>query len=323
LLGRDDIDAVVIATPDHMHAIPCLEAARARKDEDVYCEKPLTVTVAEGRLICDAVQQNGCIFQTGSQQRSEFDGKFRQAVEIVRNGRLGALKRVTVGVGGPAVACDLPAEEQPADVDWNLWLGPAAYRGYNHILCPQGNHDHFPAWRAYREFGGGGLADMGAHHFDIAQWALDMDGSGPVRIEPPDRDATSGLKFIYAGGIEMLHGSPEGCTFEGTEGRLYVNRPVIQSVPETILREPLGEGAELVYRATDHRRNWLDCIRSRETPICPAEVGHRSATVCHLANIAYWLRRPLDWDPQREQFVDDDEANGLLSREPRQPWSYT
>jgi predicted dehydrogenase len=321
LLARPDIDAVVIATPDHAHAIPCLEAARAKKN--IYCEKPLTLTIREGRLIADCVGANGVIFQTGSQQRSEFDGKFRRAVEVVRSGRLGTLTKITIGVGGPAVACDLPEEDPPTDVDWDKWLGPAAWRGYNRILCPQGNHRHFPAWRDYREFGGGGLADMGAHHFDIAQWALDMDESGPVRIEPSPGDATSGLKFVYKSGVEMFHGSPEGCTFEGTAGKLYVNRPVLESDPADILQEPFAEDAPRVYHATNHRRNWLECIRSREAPICPAEVGHRSATICHLANIAYRLRRQLDWDPEREQFVSDDEANALLSREPRPPWSYS
>jgi predicted dehydrogenase len=321
LLARDDIDAVVIATPDHAHAIPCLQAARAKKD--IYCEKPLTHTIGEGRLIARAVNENKVIFQTGSQQRSEFNGKFRQAVELVRNGRIGKLQTIRIGVSGPPVPCDLPEEPQPENVDWDLWLGPAALRPYNQILCPKGNHNHFPAWRSYAEFGGGGVADMGAHHFDIAQWAMAMDDSGPVRIEPPDAPATSGLKFTYADVVEMFHGGPDGCTFEGSRGKIYVNRPVIESDPEEILKEPLGESEERVYHATDHRRNWIECIRSRKQPICTAEVGHRSATVCHLANIAYRLRRPLKWNPELEQFVDDGEANKLLLREPRKPWSYT
>ena len=177
--------------------------------------------------------------------------------------------------------------------------------------------------RNYLEFGGGGLADMGAHHFDIAQWALAMDDSGPITIEPPDEPATSGLKFVYATGVEMFHGGPDGCTFEGTGGKIYVNRPTLQSDPSDILKEPLSEDSQRVYRATDHRRNWIECIRSRKPPICTAEVGHRSATVCHLANIAYRLRRSLKWNPQQEQFVDDTEANKLLLHEPRKPWSYT
>src|SRR5262249_35041755 len=158
----------------------------------------------------------------GSQQRSEFDGKFRTAVELVRNGRIGQLKTVRVGVGGPPVPCNLPEEEVPKGTEWNLWLGPAPLRGYNPELCPKGVPSHFRAWRNYREYGGGALADMGAHHFDIAQWALDMDSSGPVKIEPPEGKKKTGLKFTYANGVEMFHGGPSGCLFIGTEGTIYV-----------------------------------------------------------------------------------------------------
>ncbi len=162
---------------------------------------------------------------------------------------------------------------------------------------------------------------MGAHHFDIAQWALDRDGSGPVKIEPPEgKKATSGLRFVYADGVVMIHGGKSGCTFEGEKGTLYVDRGVIQSDPAGILKEPLPKDAQRVYHATDHRGNWLECIRTKKEPICPAEVGHRSATVCLLGNIGYWLGRPLRWDPKDERFVGDDEANKLLSRELRAPW---
>jgi predicted dehydrogenase len=318
LLARDDIDAVVIATPDHWHAIPCVLAAQAKKD--IYCEKPLTHTIAKGRKISAAVRENKVIFQTGSQQRSEFGGKFRQAVELVRNGRIGKVKTIRIGVGGPPVACDLPTQEVPAGTDWNLWLGPAAERGYNEILCPKGIHKHFPAWRQYKEYGGGAVADMGAHHFDIAQWALDMDGSGPVLVEPPAKGETTGLKFTYANGVEMFHGGPSGCTFEGTDGTIYVDRNKIESTPASILETPLGDGDKRVYFADNHARNWLDCIASRKDPICPSEVGASSAAVCHLANIGYELRRPLKWDPEAQQFPGDAEANALLDRPRREPW---
>jgi predicted dehydrogenase len=318
LLERKDIDAVVIATPDHWHAIPSVLAARAGKH--VYGEKPLTLTIAEGRAVADAVKTANVVFQTGSQQRSEFGGKFRQAVELVRNGRVGAVKTVHVGVGDAARPCDLAEEAVPEGTDWDLWLGPAPKRGYSPVLCPKGIHNHFPAWRDYREYANGGLADMGAHHFDIAQWALDMDGSGPVKVEPPPGNEKRGLKFTYANGVAMYHGGPSGCTFVGTNGLLYVDRGVIQSQPEGILKDPLPEGAKRVYHATDHRGNWLECVRSRKETICPAEVGHSSATVCQLANIGYWLRRPLSWDPRAERFVGDDEANKLVSREMRAPW---
>jgi predicted dehydrogenase len=318
LLTRKDVDAVVIATPDHWHAIACILAARAGKD--IYCEKPLTHSIAEGRRIVEEVAKAKVIFQTGSQQRSEFGGHFRKAVELVRNGRIGKLKTVRIGVGGPAVPCDLPTQEIPEGTDWDFWLGPAPKRGYNEVLCPKGVHNHFPAWRNYLEYAGGGLADMGAHHFDIAQWALDMDASGPVKVEPPAGKETKGLKFTYANGVEMFHGGEADCVFVGTDGTVLASREYLRTKPEGILKEPIGEKDFHVYPSSDHRRNWLECVRSRKACICPAEVGHRSATICHLGNIGYRLRRTLTWDPVQERFVDDDEANRLLYREPRPAW---
>jgi predicted dehydrogenase len=323
LLARQDIDAVLIATPDHWHAIACVLAARAKKD--IYCEKPLTLAISQGRRIVDEVRKNNVIFQTGSQQRTEFGGRFRTAVELVRNGRIGKVKTIRIGIGDPAVACNLPAQQTPEGTDWNLWLGPAPKREFNEILCPKGVHHHFPAWRSYREYGGGGLADMGAHHFDIAQWALDMDASGPIEVIPPkDPRAKAGLRFTYANGVVMYHNEFAGpradCIFEGTEGTIFVSRDSLKTTPESILQEPLGEKAFRVYPARDHRRNWLECVRSRKQTICPAEVGHRSATICHLANIGYQLHRPLKWDPAQEQFQNDAEANGMVTRELREPW---
>jgi predicted dehydrogenase len=320
LLARKDIDAVLIATPDHWHAIPAIAAARAGKD--IYCEKPLTRTIAEGRALVKAVDDAKVVFQTGSQQRTEFGGRFRQAVELVRNGYLGDIKTVRIGVGGPAVACDLPTEPIPAGTDWEMWQGPAAERGYNQILCPQGVHNHFPAWRKYKEYAGGALADMGAHHFDIAQWALGTDGTGPTSIEPPsDPSATTGLKFTYANGVEMFHGGPNGCTFEGTKGTLYVDRPKIESNPANIATHVIGPDEKHVYHADNQHRDWLDCIRSRKTPICSAEIGHRSCSICLLGNIGYWLHRPLTWDPVKEVFANDDEANKLVVGQMRSPWT--
>lgn len=321
LLARPDLDAVVIATPDHWHALPCVLAARAGKH--VYCEKPLTRTIGEGRRVVRAAAENKIVFQTGSQQRSEHGGVFRKAVELIRNGRIGTVKSVRVGVGDPAISCDLPEQPTPAGTDWDRWLGPAPSRGFSEVLCPNGVHQHFPHWRKYREYSNGGLADMGAHHFDIAQWALDLDDSGPVRVEPPtDPKATTGLRFVYANGIEMIHGGPSGCTFEGTEGTLHVDRDFIKTSPESIAKETLGDQAKRVYRATNHKRNWIECIRNRKETICPAEVGHRTATVCILANIGYWLHRNLQWDPKAERFVNDDGANQLLDPAMRGPWSW-
>ncbi len=319
LLNRRDLDAVVIATPDHWHAIPAILAARARKD--IYCEKPLSLTIAESRAMVRAARDGDIIFQTGSQQRTEFNGNFRKAVEYVRSGRLGRLRTVRVGVGGPARPCDLPAEQTPEGVNWDLWNGPSPARAFHHELCPLGIHRHFPRWRDFREYAGGGLADMGAHHFDIAQWALGMDHSGPTQIHPPERGNT-GLRFVYANGVEMFHGGPSGCTFEGADGRIYVDRGRIESTPASILQQPLTErDFHLPAVGNNHRQNWLDCIRSRRRPVADVEIGARSAQVCQLGNIGYQLRRALRWNPEREEFVQDDEANRLRSRENRAPWN--
>ncbi|HEY1376406.1 MAG TPA: Gfo/Idh/MocA family oxidoreductase [Gemmataceae bacterium] len=318
LLARKDIDAVVIATPDHWHAIPCILAARAGKD--IYCEKPLTHHVAEGRRIVDEVARAKVIFQTGSQQRSEYESRFRKAVELVRNGRIGKVHTVHIGIGDPAVPCDLAEEPVPPGTDWDFWLGPAPKRGYNAVLCPKGVHRGYPNWRKYKEYAGGGVADFGAHHYDIAQWALDMDNSGPVKIEPPEGDAKRGLKLTYANGVVIHHGGRVDCQFEGTDGVIKVSRASLTTEPEKLLTEPLPEGGWRAYPSNNHRQNWVECVKSRKPTICPAEVGHRSATVCHLTNIGYWLRRPLRWDPAAERFVGDEEANRLLTRQPREPW---
>lgn len=319
LLARRDIDAVVIGTPDHWHAIPAILAARARKD--IYCEKPLALTIAESQDMVRAARDNDVVFQTGSQQRTEFNGYFRKAVEYVRNGRIGRIRTVRVGVGGPARPCDLPNQDTPDGIDWTFWNGPSPARAYNDVLCPRGIHNHFPAWREYREYAGGGLSDMGAHHFDIAQWALDMDNSGPTEIQPPETGGT-GLRFVYANGIEMFHGGPSGCTFIGADGEIHVDRPGIRSTPATILEQPLGErDFRLPAAGANHRQNWLDCIRSRRRPVADVEIGARTSQVCSLGNLAYQLRRNLRWDPARGEFVNDAEANRLRSRENREPWN--
>jgi predicted dehydrogenase len=325
LLAHADLDAVVIATPDHWHTIPCLLAARAKKH--IYCEKPLTHTVAEGRRIVTEVAANQVVFQTGSQQRSEFGGHFRRAVEYVWNGRIGKLKTIRIGVGAPPRTCDLPAQDTPEGTNWDLWLGPAPERAYHEVLCPRGVHGHYPLWRHYQEYAGGGLADMGAHHFDIAQWAMEMDGSGPVEVIPPEHPAKGeGLRFVYANGVTMFHNAFEGdvradCVFEGEDGVILVSRGGLSSRPDSILTEPLGADARRVMPSNDHHTNWIEAIRSSAPTICTAEIGHRSATICHLANLGYRLGRPLHWDPAREQFVKDDEANAQLARVARGEWA--
>jgi len=281
----------------------------------------LSLTIAEGRAMVNAARENNIVFQTGSQQRTEFKGYFRQAVEYIRSGRIGKVKTVRVGVGGPAKPCDLPAEPSPAGTNWDLWNGPSPERAFNQVLCPLDIHKHFPAWRNYREYACGGLADMGAHHFDIAQWALGMDDSCPVEIHPP-ASGDSGLRFVYANGVEMFHGGPSGATFEGELGTIYVDRKGIESTPKSILETPLGEkDFKLPAIAASHKQNWVDCIKSRAKPVADVAIGARTAQVCQLGNIGYWLRRPLKWNPAKEEFINDAEANKLRSRENRAPWN--
>ena len=317
LLARNDIDAVVIATPDHWHTHPIVEAAKAKKD--IYCEKPLTLTIAEAKVAIDAVRKHDVVFQTGSQQRSGRE--FRYACELVRNGRIGKIVRVNAAVGGPSRWCDLPEEEMEPGLDWNLWLGQAPMRPYNSILSPRGVHDHFPAWRNYREYSGGGMTDWGAHHFDIAQWGLGMDESGPVEIIPPeDENAQSGVKYLYENGVELIHGGPGGVNFVGTEGEIFVDRGKLASKPEEIIKEPIRDDEIHLYQSPGHQRDWLNCVRSRKRPICDVEIGARSVTVCHLGNLAYWNRRKLRWDPKNWEFPGDAEANTWRDRQRRDPW---
>lgn len=319
MFSNHKLDAVIIGTPDHSHVVQCLLAAR--QGMDIYCEKPLTLTIHEGRVLADVVKKNKIVFQTGSQQRSEYGHRFKKAAELIRNGYLGEIKEVFVNVGGPPVPCDLPGEPIPKGTQWDLWLGPAAYRDYNSILCPEEIHSHFPAFRKYSEFAGGALADIGAHHFDIVQWALGMDDTGPVSITPPEDGSTKNLVFKYANGIKLTHGGKESIKFIGSEGTLSVGRGSISSDPAHILDIELKTTDTPVYNSTNHMRNWIDCIHSRKDPICTAEIGHRSASICHLANLGYLLKRPLNWDPKKEMFVGDENANSHLKRPARAPWN--
>jgi predicted dehydrogenase len=319
IIGRKDIDAVCIATPEHWHAIPAIEAMKAGKD--VYCEKPLTLTLAEGKRCIDVARKYNRVFQTGSQQRSNVFGDFRQAAEFIRSGRLGQIITITVGVGGPSDWCNLPAEESEPGLDWDLWLGPAPERPYNSVLSPRGVHKHFPNWRQYREYAGGGHADMGAHHYDIAQWCLGMDGSDPVEIIPPaGPHAGHGVVYRYANGVVMVHGGRSGCTFTGTKGTLYIDRGKLTSDPAEIVKKPLGEKEVHLEQSPGHHRNWLDCIRSRKRPLADVEIGARSVAITILGNLAYWNHRPLRWDPVNWEFIGDPEANKWLDRERRSPW---
>ncbi len=319
--SREDIDAVMIATPDHWHAITAIEAIKHGKD--VYCEKPLTLSIHEGQVMRDMTRKYGRVFQTGSQQRSEAG--FRVACELVRNGRIGRVHTVHVNVAGPPKECYLPAEATPAGLDWDFWLGPAPYRTYNSDIAPGLDYDGWPNWRAYRDYSGGGMTDWGAHHFDIAQWGLGMDDSGPVDIYPPSDGGFERLTYLYGNGVVMMHGGGEperaGVVFIGTDGKVMVNRGYLETDPPGLKDEALRPGDTALEVSPGHQDNWLECIRTRRRPICDVSIGHRSATVCHLGNIAYWLKRPLKWDPVAERFVNDEEANRLLMRPMRSPWS--
>ncbi len=318
LLKRKDIQAVVIAVPDHWHSVMAILAARAGKD--IYCEKPLSLTIAEGRAMVTEARKHKVVFQTGSMQRSWPE--FRQAVELVRNGYIGEIKTVKVNVGGPPMPYNLTAEPVPGDLDWDFWLGPNTPQVYNHNLAPGLKDDFWAHWRSYREFGGGFMTDWGAHMFDIAQWALDMDDSGPVLITPPDRDHPF-LTYQYASGITMTHEplkDTNGVRFIGTKGEIYVMRGKLETTPAELKDHFIGEKEKQVYHSDNHYKDFLQAMRTRIEPIADVEIGHRTATVCNLGNIAYQLNRPLHWDPVKEAFAGDDQANQLRTRAMRKEW---
>lgn len=346
LLESKEIDAVLISTPDHWHALPTIHACEAGKD--VYCEKPLTLTIAEGQTMIKVARRTNRIVQCGSQQRS--DAKFRQACEYVRNGRLGKIKRVLVGLTGVNWTKDplVPDSEPPPELDYNFWLGPAPWRPYN----KQRVHYYF---RFFWDYSGGQMTNWGAHHLDIAQWALGMDESGPVEIQgtgefDPQKRFESpvkfGISYKYANGVvvecrspqiqvaallpdkqeqarEILDGKTEfnGCIFEGEKGLLYVNRGVIRVWPDSIFDEPIKDSETRLYVSKEHHENWLDCIKSRKLPICDVAIGHRSATVCHLGNISIRTGKKLKWDPAKEAIVGDTEAAKWVSKAYRAPWA--
>ncbi len=322
LLSRKDIDAVVIATPDHWHAIMVTEAAREGKD--IYCEKPLSLTVREARLMVRAVDRYERILQTGSMQRSST--LFRQACELIRNGYIGDVKEAGINIHSDSyplssVDCKLPGEPVPDYLDWEMWLGPAPWRPYNAKLSPPISEDVFPHWRDYKDYSGGMMTDWGAHHFDIVQWALDMDQSGPVEIFPPGGDIRE-LTYRYASGVIMRLDEKlgNGVLFTGSEGSIFVSRSRIITQPENLARIRLAPDQIHLYESSDHLENWLTCIRKRQNPICPAEIGCRSVTVCHTGNIAFWTGQPLDWDPVNEEFTGNEAANRLLCQPMRSPW---
>jgi len=325
LLARNDIDAVSVTTPDHWHAIPTIMAARAGKH--IYCQKPLSLTIAEGRMMVEAVRRHGVILQTGSQHRSKETMRF--ACELVCNGRIGRVKRALTSLGQHGLRFDIDTWEPtpvPEGFDYDLWLGPAPLVPHHPSRC-------FYTFRFVQDYSGGETTNTGAHKFDIVQWGLGTERTGPIEIEDLGSefpktglfDTVSRIHFRarYANGVELIctpGGVSGAARFEGTEGSVHVDWNSMRTDPESLATTVIGPNEIHLYESHDHKRNFLDCIKSGRDPITPVEVGHRSASVCHLANIAMKLGRKLHWDPDEEHFVGDDRANRLLSKPLRAPW---
>lgn len=348
IIGRKDIDAVCIATPDHWHAIVTLAALRAGKD--VYCEKPLTHNIHEAVEVIRAVDANGRVLQTGSMQRSMAE--FRVACELVQNGVIGKVERVECSFGDPGRPCDLPEETMEPGLDWNMWCGPGPIRGYNSILSPRGVHKHFPAWRDYKEYGSGMVGDWGAHHLDIAQWGLGMDNSGPVEvITPADPNAKRGAKLLYANGVTVEHKDGFGVDFFGSGGEVKVNRGQFvlivdgktitdfsgkrskEDAPDPIKASSCGAACRKatdlylrdakikLYASTNHISDFLACVKSRKKPITSEQVGGRSAICCHLINQSYYHHTNIKWDPAKLTFAEGSGESAWMTRDYRAPWS--
>jgi predicted dehydrogenase len=337
LLERDDIHVIVNGTPDHWHTLVNIAALKSGKD--VYSEKPLTLTIDEGKRLVQTVRETGRVLQTGSQQRS--DKNFRLACELVRNGRLGKLQHVHVWLPHGRREGPFAAQPVPAGLDWDTWLGPTPAVDY----VPERCHGVFRYWWDYS---GGTMTDWGAHHLDIAQWGTGFDRSGPVSVEGKPRVEMIPGGFTAYSEYEVHYRYPDGATltcesttasawngavidrdrqqhgvkFEGSDGSIFVTRGKIEASDPELLAAPLPLSATRLYVSDNHMRNFFDCVHSREQPICDAEIGHRSVSVCHLGVIALRLGRKLAWDPEREEFPGDPEANQQLNREMRKPWTW-
>lgn len=349
VLDRKDIDAVMIATPDHWHTKIAVEAMLAGKD--VYCEKPLTLTIDEGKLIEKMVKQTGRVFQVGTMQRTESDQRFLQAIALIRDGRIGEVKKVTCGINRMEESPVIPAVNVPEGLDWDLWLGPAPkvpYRALPELRqgygggVPLYSNCHY-SFRNWHEYSGGKLTDWGAHHVDIACWALGATDTGPSKIAPIDyklpveykdgwpvvddryNAATQfSIRVDMPNNVEMIITSEgdNGILFEGTAGRFFVNRGKIAGKPvEDLKDKPLPEGAiEKVYGgpvSANHTANFIEGMKSRKQPISDVWSHNRMLEICHLSNIAMRLGRELKWDPVKREIVGDEQANTFLARENR------
>lgn len=338
LIARKDIDAVCIATPDHWHAIQTIAALESGKD--VFCEKPLTHNVHESVEVMKAVKNNKRVLQTGSMQRSSRE--FRIACELVRNGVIGEVKRTAVNIGGPGRPCDLKTEKDEPGLDWDMWIGPGPMRGYSSVLSPRGVHGHFPAWRNYKEYGGGMVCDWGAHMIDIIQWGLNKDSSGPVATIPAkDPKATKGALLVYEGDIHMMHGEGQGATFYGTDGRVECHRGLLglykgdkliagksdrndksknlNQEMDRIEAEILKDAKVKLYDSNNHVGDFLNSMKSRKKPITNEVVGARTSIACHLLNQTYYNQTAIAWDPKKNTFAKGGDPR-WLTRNYRGQW---
>ncbi len=326
IISRDDIDAVVIASPDHWHAIMTIAAAKAGKH--IYCEKPLTRTVAEGAAVREAIKKYGVVFQHGTQQRS--DPRMVFGCELVLNGRIGKLQNVKLGIPGGARLGVQSVEPVPAGFDYDMWLGPAPLAPYCKKRC-EGGISH--SWYFLSDYCIGHLSGWGAHHIDSAAQGCGTDYTGPVEVEGKgdfpaeglyDTAVTWKIKYTFANGVTWdctdTSQNKMGIIFEGTDGWVYIWRDTIEAKPKELLREIIRPDEIRLYKSTDHRRNFIDCIKTGGQTASPIEVAHRSNTICSLGDIAMRLGRKLKWDPEKEQFAEDGEANRMLSRPYRSPW---
>jgi len=317
LVARADIDAVVVTTPDHWHVPISLAAVKAGKD--VYCEKPLTLTVREGRVLADAVRRYGRILQTGTQHRSNSRRRF--ICELIRNGRIGKLHTIKCSIGGGPSCEPQPPMPVPKGFDYDMWLGQAPWTPYTEKRC----HYYF---RFIWDYAGGQVTNNGVHALDFVQWANGTDLTGPVEIEGRGEFPKDGLfntptswniEYTYADGVKLLFNSGKsGVRFEGDRG--WIQSSPFDAQPKSLLTSVIGPDEIHLYESNDHKQDFLNCIKLRQDPIAHVEIGHRSASICHLGNIAMLTGRKLKWDPDRESFINDAEANRMLRRAMRSPW---
>lgn len=330
LLSRD-IDAVIISTPDQWHAQPAIEAALAGKD--IYLQKPATLTIAEGRLMCDVVARKKVIMQIGAQCRSS-DPQYRRAAELVRNGRIGKVHTVRIGLPGDPSGPLAPEMPVPKNLNYDMWLGSTPEVYYTEMRVHPQNDYSRPGWLRCEQFGAGMITGWGAHLFDYSAWGIDTEYTGPVSVQAVAQFPKTGLwdvhgdfmvKSEYRNGITMYTsgGFPTGVRYEGDEGWIFVSHAhatKLDASDPKILTSEIGKNEINLYRSDDHHGNWLDCIKSRKQPITPAEVGHRACTVCLISHIAMKVPGVLKWDPETEHFPDNEMADSLLKRSQRFPY---